>query len=345
MSGFRSRSAGNRGSAVGFTLVELLVVITIIGILIGLLLPAVQSAREAARQAHCKNNLRQIGLAAMSHVAAHGHYPTGGWGWFWVGDADRGFGADQPGGWVYNLLPYLEQQALYDLPSDEQPGTVTDTQKNGAVQLVNTPLTVMNCPTRRRTTLVSRNSNYIANNAGSNVTGMVGRSDYAMNSGTVRNEICLGPPSLSAGDSWPICQTPENPHCQSCWPDPARWDGLSFQRSQITPAHVRDGTSNTILAGEKHINPLCYMSTCDSGDNETMFSGWNNDIYRITSVRPRRDTENWNAPQYFGSAHSGSCNFILADGSVRAISYAVDAATFRALGSRASGEPIDASRF
>lgn len=335
MLSLRTREPGNRGRSRGFTLVELLVVITIIGILIALLLPAVQSAREAARHAQCKNNLRQIGIAAMSHVAAQGHYPTGGWGWYWVGDPDRGFGADQPGGWVYNLLPFLEQQALHALPADGQPNTITDAQRAGAVQLVNTPLRVMNCPSRRRVTLVSRGSTYVANNCGDNSSGMVARSDYAMNSGTWRNEIFLGPPDLATGIAW----------SEADWLDVGPADGLSFQRSQITPAHVRDGTSNTILAGDKHINPLCYMASCDSGDNETMYSGWNNDVYRMTVGPPYRDTENWNAPQYFGSAHSGSCNFVFADGSVRGVSYAVDTATFRALGTRASGEPTDASRF
>ena len=89
----------------GFTLVELLVVIAIIGILIAMLLPAVQAAREAARRLQCSSQLKQIGVAFHNHAATHRHYPTGGWGWRWIGDPDRGYGKAQPGGWVYNILP------------------------------------------------------------------------------------------------------------------------------------------------------------------------------------------------------------------------------------------------
>ena len=96
----------------GFTLVELLVVIAIIGILIGLLLPAVQSVREAARRIQCANHLKQMGLGALNHEEAHGFFPSCGWGWAWIGDPDRGFGETQPGGWIYNLLPFVEQDAL-----------------------------------------------------------------------------------------------------------------------------------------------------------------------------------------------------------------------------------------
>ena len=99
----------------GFTLVELLVVITIIGILIALLLPAVQAAREAARRVQCSNHLKQLALGAVNHESANGYLPTGGWGNLWVGDADRGFGAPQPGAWTFNVLPFIEMQELHDL--------------------------------------------------------------------------------------------------------------------------------------------------------------------------------------------------------------------------------------
>jgi prepilin-type N-terminal cleavage/methylation domain-containing protein len=103
---------GRHSRPYGFTIVELLVVIGIIGMLMALLLPAVQSARESVRRAQCANHLRQLGLAMQHHVSDFGRYPTNGWGYLWVGCPDRGTDVNQPGGWIYNILPYIEQSNL-----------------------------------------------------------------------------------------------------------------------------------------------------------------------------------------------------------------------------------------
>ena len=170
-----------------FTLVELLVVITIIGILIVLLLPAVQAAREAARRMQCGNNLKQIGLAALGHEQAQGYLPAGGWGCRWIGDPDRGTGKGQPGGWHYNILPYMEQLALYLLSKDGYPSTVSAAQKAAGAILMQTPLAAMNCPSRRPAEVFDYPEatgwpQYALQNA--YFPSKTARSDYAGNAGS-----------------------------------------------------------------------------------------------------------------------------------------------------------------
>ncbi len=343
----------------GFTLVELLVVIAIIGILIGLLLPAVQSAREAARRAQCSNNLKQLGLAIQSHLSINGHFPTGGWGWYWTGDPDRGFGKDQPGGWVFNLLPYLEQTSLHQQGSDGDPDTITPGQKTGAMRVVNTPVVVFNCPSRRSCTTYPRGGN-IGRNADSNTMGQAARSDYAVNAGAQHKcEICDGPTTLAEGDSWPVCNGSNGTACSgnigsgaSCWYSTTVnssfgtvFTGISYQRSEVKAAHIRDGLSNTLAVGEKYINPDGYNDSSDAGDNEHMYTGGNNDNFRVAYQPPIQDRAAYLYTAYFGSAHTGGCNFVFCDGSVRTVSYSVDQTTFRNLGSREDGNVISANMF
>jgi len=259
----------------GFTLVELLVVVTIIGILISLLLPAVQAAREAARRTQCSNHLKQISLAFLEHDAAHGFLPTGGWGPNWVGDPLRGFGRSQPGGWLYNILPYLEQGTLYQLPDDGDPDAISSTQRAAAARMCQTPLAMANCPTRRRPALYP----YVLPNAPRNAdqTPTVARCDYAANSG---------------GDSPGEFRRPGNESTYNTysqltgfqWTEHTGQTGVCYYRSETQFAHIRDGASNTYLVGEKYLNSDLYATGQGGGDNHSMYQGHDRDMQRWTTL-------------------------------------------------------------
>jgi len=331
---WQARIRAGRG---GFTLVELLVVIAIIGILIALLLPAVQAAREAARSLECRNHLRQLAVAALNHEQTHGHYPTGGWGWDWVGDPDRGFAEQQPGGWVYNLLPFLEQKELYELPGDGEPGVVTAEQMTRSNLLTRMPLAVLHCPSRRPAMPFPKppGDTFVAFNADQNSTSdnLQARLDYAANGGChVGMPHQRGPSTLDGANTY-------------AWMDTSDFRGVSFQRSKIRVRDVSDGTTNTVFAGEKYVNADAYATGQDPADNEHPYCGYNNDNYRLTYYPPLQDRPGYERTELFGSAHATGCHFAFCDGSVHPIGYEIDVAVFRRLGDRRDGETIDKSEF
>ena len=162
-------------SLLGFTLVEVLVVIAISGIMLGLLLPAVQMAREAARKNTCANNLKQQATAVLLHEEQHGSYPTGGWGASWVGDPDLGYGPKQPGGWIYNVLAFVEQGNLRQLGS----GLEEEEKLLALSQLMESPVEIFNCPSRRLARLYPYQGPTTLENA--IPPKKVAKSDYAIN--------------------------------------------------------------------------------------------------------------------------------------------------------------------
>jgi hypothetical protein len=113
-----------------------MVVLVIVAMLLTLMAPAVQHVRESARDMDCSNRLRQIGIAIHAHEQAHKILPTNGWGYEWIGNPNRGFRRTQPGGWVYNILPYMEQASVHDLGRGMVAGS--SPQKKAALHMVQT---------------------------------------------------------------------------------------------------------------------------------------------------------------------------------------------------------------
>lgn len=295
----------------GFTLVELLVVITIIGILIALLLPAVQAAREAARKMQCINNLKQLGLACLTHEHVFGFLPSGGGVDYVLGDPDLGVGDTQQGGWLFSILPYLEQQPLHDLGIG-----LTASQKMPLfAQREQTPLVTMNCPSRRpcATRPVYAGRTWY-NSAPFTIAA---KGDYAANAGD----------AISPQTTLPI-------------------SGVCFHKSMIRPADITDGMSCTYLVGEKSLTTDYYETGQSAGDDDTMYEGVNFDTLRVTNPAYSLDQDRAGSDAYvqFGSAHSSGFNMAFCDGSVQLISYSIDPTVHANLGNRRDGQVIDGSK-
>ncbi|WP_428303626.1 DUF1559 domain-containing protein [Lacipirellula sp.] len=343
------------GKRAGFTLVELLVVIAIIGVLVALLLPAVQAAREAARRTQCMNRLKQIGIAFQNHHDSQKFFPSGGWGFSFVGDPDEGFGAGQPGGWAYSVLPYMELASLHDIGKGVKVtnGATNGTKKTSNARMMQTPVPEFMCPTRGRNVIAPACCG--PSNADFATDMAVAKSDYAANYGDNnfkdKNKPECGaivymfdpplPGNIVAGRTFP-------------WPRTDQITGVVFMRSEVTIAQMPDGTSNTYAVGEKYINPLSYEDYTDGGNDWSLYSGGQDDTLRTTMYRPNISPplvstplqDNAQAATYneiFGSAHAGGTMFAMCDSSVQFISFDVSPEVHRCLGNRDDGQAVSLS--
>jgi prepilin-type N-terminal cleavage/methylation domain-containing protein len=293
---------------VGFTLIELLVVIAIIGVLIALLLPAVQKVREAANRTKCANNLKQIGLAVHNFHDTYGVFPNTG-GWWATGPAYDASGSPlgskyQTAGWLYQILPFVEQDNLYKLidvyPWDATPQTavnidyfnqpmkstgwtltgpkggffsdhgVTDPLGvSGAARSI--PIALYYCPSRRAPGLYNKNNSmndYMA----------VAPASVPMhrNSAGQYSEDVHGLVYGWAGSNY--SDTDYGLH-HGVIGIGNRWAG---ELTRHTFASVKDGTSNTMMVGEgwKQTNALGSSGGDDTGPLE----GTDEDIIRTTAT-------------------------------------------------------------
>jgi prepilin-type N-terminal cleavage/methylation domain-containing protein len=313
----------------GFTLVELLVVIAIIGTLIGLLLAAVQMVREAGRRAVCSSNLHQIGQASATYQGLVGCYPSSGWGAKWTGDPDMSFGPSQPGGWIYSILPFLDQESLFTMGRNSSGAT-----KRAALGVVNsTPLAVCYCPTRRAAKAYPAYDQCI--NAARPPSGLVAKTDYAANGGTMVTLIQSSKgPSEGCLSSYPSCSWSNSDATLL-----KLFNGVSGERSQVQICP--DGASYTYFACEKYLNPGGYETGNDPSDNKAMYQGNSFDTNRIALIGlpPLRDdySVDRSGSYRFGSAHTDGFNALMCDSAVHYIRYTIAPWIHQNFGNRQDG--------
>jgi prepilin-type N-terminal cleavage/methylation domain-containing protein/prepilin-type processing-associated H-X9-DG protein len=272
----------------GFTLIELLVVISVIGILIGLLLPAVQKVRAAAVRTECQNNLKQIALACHNYEGTHGTLPPG-----------RNPGAPTlftgSGGWEYQLLPYVEQGALYD-----------QCQRNFFGNIA-TPVSVYFCPADPRGDLIGK---------GATTSGQ-----------------------HSAGLTWYVGVTGATYN-----PDgtvPAGQGGIFEPGRAVRITDVTDGTSNTLMIGERPPAADLVFGWWSYSDYDNLLGTKNYlSVYPNCSLpglfSPGNVNDNCSSTKFY-SLHTDGGNWAFGDGSVRFLPYTAQAATIP-LATRAGGE-------
>jgi prepilin-type N-terminal cleavage/methylation domain-containing protein/prepilin-type processing-associated H-X9-DG protein len=318
----------------GFTLVELLVVITIIGILIALLLPAVQAAREAARRMQCQNNLKQIGLALMNYEAAYQGYPPGGM------SVGGGFGSS----WWVRILGYAEQSNVSDRYKYSEGGWLAHPSLSGLSNfrlLNNQKFPFMYCPSSTLPQVVPSNVAGVFFQ-GNTYAGIEGAAD-----GNTTNIYSAKYVTTGYVQSW------------------VSTGGVLIAERSVPIAEITDGTSNTIVVGEQSdwLAPIVSAAgvggQCDTGDCRsdcghgfmmgTAPQALDSRQFNLTAVLY---PINWKTATSTGvagncgsntpiqSVHPGVANVLFADGSVQVLSETLDITVLRNLATRNDGRVI-----
>jgi len=275
----------------GFSLVELLVVIAVISSLVALLLPAVQRARESARRSQCQNNLKQWGLALHEYHETAEMFPPGYYDLSRITNQRRWL-------WRASLLPYIDQQALYDKVKFELPPNQTCYDYNSYLvpnEPTRTLVPLYYCPTDYNSRKVFPDFSDAAH-APTNYLGVSGASDIG-NSGYFQDA-----------------------------------DGVFFANSAVRERDIADGTSNTIVIGERGIPTDLYRGWALCGEPI---------IDPYLSVERGIDVGDplaFSSLYYFWSHHSGGTHFLFGDGVAKFVNYSTDFNTLKALATRASGD-------
>jgi prepilin-type N-terminal cleavage/methylation domain-containing protein/prepilin-type processing-associated H-X9-DG protein len=381
----------------GFTLVELLVVIAIIGVLIALLLPAVQKVREAANRTQCANNLKQIGLAVHNFHDTYGSFPNNGNQWYTGISFDTTLAPQsqkqQQAGWAFQIMPFIEQDNLYktvdmtdangdpttDIPTAIAAGHVLDMHAyyladpnkhrnfagakpntycieyrngpgtNGWGAARRTAVKVYYCPSRRSAQPYTGHATGLTDYASVNPAPVPMHVNSQGQYIEDVDSLIQGWPNGALHEDWEYGMT------HGVIPHGNNWDpGHTLKH---TFASISDGTSNTMMIGEKWLPINCYQGGCYSDDTGPM-EGADTDVNRTTAAlqvclyglngtpclppaNPSQDfnvTVNgnwgtgWSGQSQFGSAHPAGINAVFADGSVHSIKYGIDPQTFNALG-------------
>jgi prepilin-type N-terminal cleavage/methylation domain-containing protein len=311
----------------GFTLVELLVVIAIIGVLVALLLPAVQSARESARRMQCANNLKQLGLGAQNFNDVRKFLPPSR-----LSQSPAGTPANvRFVTWAVILLPYIEQNSFYNqwditLPYQKHPERVT-----------RTAVPAYFCPSRRRP-----QEAFSVENAAGGPSG--GLCDFAASGGRGPNDGVNINGVINANARGAMI-------CARWEIDTSKWRLRSWQ-GLVRVATITDGTSNTLLFGDKHVR---RGTAWGRREDRTVYSSQNANNYRRYAGPGRENpVKNYKLDNFtwvdiiqaldnkcFGGMHPSATQFVLCDGSVRQISKNIDIRLLGRLADRDDGETID----